>query len=141
MFTAPWFVVRLGNAGLQIESSMIWIASLPNFGPKLFRQLLSWSNFDLFKIKINHFRSIFNWKINKSWLKDHKIWLRDQNRQLKDWKVDLNCWLNLITFDWFLISFNINWLFRYSPDIIKSILLRRMIWIPRIWIEITIKIQ
>ena len=44
------------------------------------------SNFDQFLIKVDHFRSLFDWKINQSQFKDRKSQLKDQNYQLKDQK-------------------------------------------------------
>ena len=126
-------VLSLGDAGLRIESLTIRIPSRPNlivdFHPiwnpttKLYHRSRFWSNFDLFSITIDYFG-----------LKDRKIRLKDWNRQLKDRK-SLLISKKSITFNLFLISLDTNQLFWYSPDIIKSISLQRLIWITRIWIE------
>ena len=76
----------------------------------------SWfgSNFNLFSIKVDHFRSLFDLKIDvnqwkdqkrwlkvqKSWLKAWKSWLKDQKSRLKDWNYQYIL-KKLIYFDFF----------------------------------------
>ena len=67
----------------RIESSTIWIPSCTNL-------ILVWFDSDnencIVDHNFDHFQSIFDWKIDRSWWKDQNILLKDQNRQLKDRK-------------------------------------------------------
>ena len=77
-----YWELRFGDADKQIESSTIQIWNSTNSDNNydtnpipttiLSRRLQFWSNFDLFLIKVDHFQSLFDWKINMSQLKHRK---------------------------------------------------------------------
>ena len=81
---------------------------------RLYRQLWFLYNFIIFLIKIDCFGSLFDWKINRSQLKDWKSWLKDWKSQLKVQKINLyqkSCFILtfLIIIDLFPSLFDLFW--------------------------------